>query len=75
VITGAPADNDILFPGETLILRNATASPIASFVITGEVNKTKARIPLAAATGPTDYAVGYFGPGRRANCSTGIGRE
>ncbi|GAA5128754.1 TIGR02597 family protein [Luteolibacter yonseiensis] len=61
VNTGAPADNDILYPGETLILRNASATPIASLVVSGEVLKANERIPLGAVSGPSDLAVSYFG--------------
>ena len=63
VNTGAAADNDILFPGETLVLRNGTNTPIPSLVITGEVPTANSRIVVSAngASG-ADNAISYFSP-------------
>ncbi len=62
VVSGAPADNDVLYPNETLILRNGSATPITSFVVNGDVPVAGSRVYMPAATGATDYAVSFFGP-------------
>lgn len=72
VITGAPADDTILFPGETLILRNSTATPIATITVTGEVNTAKSSIPMDASSGAADYAVSYFSAGTEELGSSGL---
>lgn len=73
VITGAPADNDIIYPGETIVLRNSTTTPIASLVVSGEVSTFAQRIPIAAATEASDYSVSYFSPVGEALGSSGLG--
>jgi len=63
VNTGSPADNDVLYPSETLVVRNVTGSPINSFVITGEVPTVKSRVVIAAnGVSGADNAVSFFSP-------------
>jgi uncharacterized protein (TIGR02597 family) len=61
--SGDYADNDILYPNETLIVRNQSDVDIESFVVTGEVLTTNNRIAIAAngAEG-ADNAISYFSP-------------
>jgi uncharacterized protein (TIGR02597 family) len=63
VNTGEPANADVLYPYETLVVRNTTATPVTSFVVSGEVptQPIRLRIPAAGAGG-TDNAVSYFSP-------------
>ena len=62
VNTGAPADADVLFQSETLIVRNVSASPVASFVITGEVPTINSSAVISGAPGGTDNAVSFQSP-------------
>jgi len=73
VITGAPADNDVIYPGETVVLRNSTTTPIASLVVSGEVSTFAQRIPIAAAEEASDYSVSYFSPVGEALGNSGLG--
>ncbi len=72
VVTGAPADNDVLFPNETFILRNASQTPIASLIVSGEVPVYGSRVHIAASSGATDYAVSYFSPVSEGIGSSGL---
>ncbi len=63
VNTGEAADIDVLYPYETLVVRNSSATPIASFVVAGEVPITSTRITIAASSvDGADNAVSYFSP-------------
>jgi uncharacterized protein (TIGR02597 family) len=62
VVTGSPADNDVLYPNETLILRNGSATPITSIVVSGEVPVSGSRVYMPSAVGAGDYAVSFFSP-------------
>jgi uncharacterized protein (TIGR02597 family) len=63
VNTGDYADNDVLYPNETLIVRNQSATPITSFVVSGEVPTASNRVVIAAnGAGGADNAISYFGP-------------
>jgi len=61
--SGYPADNVILYPGESFVLINGTATNIASLTVTGDVPTSNSRIQLfkdgAAAQ---DTRVSYFTP-------------
>lgn len=62
VNTGSPADSDILYPTETLVIRNQSASPIPSFVISGQVPVANSYVNIAASgASGTDNAVSFFG--------------
>jgi hypothetical protein len=63
VNTGEPANNDVLYPGETLVLRNPTNTPVTSLIITGEVPTANSRI-VVAANGPAgaDNPISFFSP-------------
>ena len=58
------ADNVVLYPGESFIVRNNSASPIASMVLSGEVPKSRSRVivsNLAPGTGQDNF-VTYVSP-------------
>jgi uncharacterized protein (TIGR02597 family) len=63
VNTGEPADNDVLYPGETFVLRNPTATPITTFVVSGEVPMANSRIVVGAnGAAGGDKAISFFSP-------------
>lgn len=63
VNTGDYADTDVLYPNETLIVRNQSASPISSFVVSGEVPSVKNRIAIASnGANGADNAISFFSP-------------
>jgi uncharacterized protein (TIGR02597 family) len=62
--TFEPADNVVLYPGEGYVLRNPTATPIASLVLTGEVPVANHRVVvsnLAPGVGQ-DVPFGFVSP-------------
>lgn len=60
LVSGDPADNTVLYPTETLVIRNVSASPITSFVVSGEVPTSNSRAVFGA--GPSDNASSFFSP-------------
>jgi uncharacterized protein (TIGR02597 family) len=62
VNTGDAANNDILYPNETFVVRNQSNTAITSFVISGQVPIANNHIPIAAnGAAGADNAVSYFG--------------
>ena len=55
------ADNTVLFPSETFIIRNQSASPITGLVITGQVPLAYQRTVVASSGTGTDNLSSYFG--------------
>ena len=55
------ADNTVLYPTETILIRNNSASPIASLVISGQVPTTASRAIVVSAGTGTDNMLSFFG--------------
>lgn len=73
VNTGEPANADVLYPYETLVVRNGSNTPVSSFVVSGEVPTAPIRLKIAAAgAGGTDNAVSYFSPVSEEIGSSGL---
>lgn len=63
VVSGDYADNDVLYPNETYIVRNQSATPLTSFVVSGDVPVVPNRVVIAASgASGSDNAVCYFSP-------------
>jgi uncharacterized protein (TIGR02597 family) len=70
---GDPADNDVLYPGDGLIVRT-TSTAITSFVTTGEVPLCKSYVALGtSATVARDTMFGYFSPVGETLADSGLG--
>jgi|GEM_PF-2458073 len=68
-----PADNAVLYPGETLILRNDAVTPITSLVVSGEVSTSNSRLVVqsAAVTG-TDNMISFVGAASQVIGTSGL---
>ena len=69
------ADNVVLFPGESFIVRNNSTSPIASLVLTGEVPMSRSRnivSNLALGTGQDNF-ITYISPVAEAIGASSLG--
>lgn len=67
------ADNVAIFPNESFVIRNASASPITSLVITGEVNTSNSRTVLPASGVTQDIAFSFFGSVGEVIGTSGLG--
>ena len=54
------ANNVALYPGESFVIRNTSASPISSLVVSGEVNMKNSRTVLPASEVQQDIAFSFF---------------
>jgi hypothetical protein len=73
VNTGEPANNDVLYPGETLVVRNPTVTPITSFVVAGEVPTANSRIVVATnGAAGADNPISFFSPVDQPIGSSGL---
>ncbi|MFN6270318.1 MAG: TIGR02597 family protein [Akkermansiaceae bacterium] len=73
VNTGDPANNDVLYPGETLVLRNPTNTPITTFVVSGEVPMANSRLVVGAnGAAGGDKAISFFSPVNQTIGSSGL---
>jgi uncharacterized protein (TIGR02597 family) len=70
---GDSANNTILYPGEGFIVRTS-GTPIADFVVSGEVPKAKSYIAVGqSTTGARDSVISYVSPTTEALGSSGLG--
>lgn len=73
--TFSPGDDDVVFQGEGIIVRNNSAAVIPSIVITGEVSTTNHRLVVSklSASQPQDNAFGFSGPVSEVIGTSGLG--
>lgn len=70
---GEPADNTILYPGEGFIVRTS-GTPIADFVVAGEVPLAKSYIAVGQSTaGARDSVISYISPTSEPLGQSGLG--
>lgn len=67
------ANNVVLYPGESFVIRNQSASPINSIVVSGEVNATNFRTVLPASGVQQDIAFSYFTASGEVIGTSGLG--
>lgn len=71
--SGEPANNVVVYQGESFVLRNGTATAIASLVVSGEVPTSNSRVRVLGSAGGQDTRIAYVGAVGEPIGSSGLG--